>query len=68
MVGLHRGREGAFEVGVGEGQIALGGFGGGVDGEAGAVEGGAGLDAVGFVDEANCEEGRGLAVCNETGT
>lgn len=50
MVSLHGCREGTFEVGVGERQVAEGGFGGGVDGEAGAVERGAGLDAVGFVD------------------
>lgn len=54
VVGLYGRREGPFEVGVGEGQVAEGGFGGGVDGEAGAVEGRAGLDAVGFVDEAVC--------------
>lgn len=58
MVSLDGGREGTFEVGVGEGQVAEGGFGGGVDGEAGAVEGGAGFDAVGLVDETNYESKR----------
>lgn len=50
---------GPLEVCVGEGEAAQGGFGRGVDGEAGAVDGRAGLDTVGFVDEADLWGERG---------
>lgn len=52
MMGLHGRRKGPFEVGMREGESPESRFGCGVDSKAGAVDGGAGFDAMGFVDEA----------------